>query len=86
MIQLSEDTRTAARHVLDEAIALEHEQGLVPIPSGPSLTEEDLEAARRRPPLTPTIFPAVVEDGRVRPLDPSVDLPDGFPAAIVIAR
>ena len=66
MIQLSEDTRTAARHVLDEAIALEYEQGLAPIPEGPAMTEEEVEAAKRRPPLTPTIFPAVVENGSVR--------------------
>ena len=86
MIRLSEDTRTAARHVLDEAIAIEYEQGLATIPDGPGLTEEELEAAKRRPPLTPTILPAVVENGRVRPLDPAADLPDGVPAAIVIAR
>ena len=86
MVNVSEDTRTAARHVLDEAIAQEHEQGLVDLRDEKPLTPEELAAARRSPPRTELILPAVVENGLVRPLDSSFALEEGEFAALVVTR
>ena len=86
MPQLAEDTRTAARQVLDESIALEYERGL----TVPDFDGEGAVAGIPDPPPgpgpTPTIVPAVVKDGAACPLDPAEALPDGTPVAIVIAR
>ena len=88
MPHVAEDTRTAARQVLDEALALEYERGLT-VPdfrASEGVTTGTIPPPPTTPPRPPEIIPAVVKDGCVQPLDAAATLPEGRSVAIVIAR
>ena len=76
------DTRSAARRTLDERIAAEP---LLAIPEMPGVTPRPVEA-HLPPALRPVAVAGVVENGLVRPLDPSVVLAERSRVTIVAPR
>ena len=74
------DDRTVARRARDEVIAAEPRLAPPDLPSGatPTPLESHLRRGRR-----PVAVAGVVENGLVRPLDPSVRLPEHARVIIV---
>ena len=73
------DTRSPQRRALDEQIASEPQ--LAPPDLPPGATASPVEAHLR--PRRPVAVAGVVENGLVRPLDPSVKLPERARVIIV---
>ncbi len=78
------DPRSPGRRAHDEEIAAEPQ--LTPIELPPDAAPSSMEAHRAR--LTPHALavPGVVENGLVRPLDPSVRLPEHSRVIIVTSE
>jgi len=78
------DQRSSGRRARDEQIAAEPELAPVELPTGaiPSSVEAHLGRLRRRP----LAVAGVVENGLVRPLDPTVKLPEGSRVIIVASE
>lgn len=73
------DTRTPARRAADEAIAAEPPLAPPDLPAGVTPRPLESHLGRRRP----VAVAGVVEGGVVRPLDPSVRLPERSRVVIV---
>lgn len=78
------DRRSAGRRVLDEQIAAEPQKAALELPPDAprSPVETHLERIRRRP----LAVAGVVENGLVRPLDPTVKLPERSRVIIVASE
>lgn len=78
------DRRSPARRALDEQIAAEPPLALPELPA--DATSAPMEAHLRRRPSRPVAVAGVVENGLVRPLDPSVKLPEHARVIIVASE
>jgi hypothetical protein len=78
------DQRSPGRRARDEQIAAEPEMAPLELPpdATPSPVEAHLGRLRRRP----LALAGVVENGMVRPLDPTVKLPEGSRVIIVASE
>jgi hypothetical protein len=83
MIAPSRDDRSQERKALDEQIASEPPVAWPEVPPGTKPQPiEALMASRRRP----IALAGIVENGLIRPLDPSVHLPERTRVIIVAAE
>jgi hypothetical protein len=77
------DLRSPQRRALDEQIASEAELAPLDVPSDAAPSPVEAHLGRRRRPVA---VAGVVENGLVRPLDPSVKLPERARVIIVASE
>jgi hypothetical protein len=78
------DQRSANRLAQDEQIAAEPSLAFPELPQGSAALPVEVHLGRQRP--RPLAVPGVVENGLVRPLDPTVRLPEHARVIIVAAE
>jgi hypothetical protein len=84
MIVPANDTRSSEQRALDEQIA--SEPPLAPPPLPPEVAATPVETQLRRIVPRPFAIAGIVEDGVVRPLDPTIHLPEHSRVIIVAAQ
>jgi hypothetical protein len=77
------DRRSSQRQAQDELIASEPPLAPLPLPPDAVPSPVEVHLARRRRPLA---LVGIVENGLIRPLDPSVKLPEQARVIIVAAE